>query len=246
MSAEVLAFMAITFTVAYGVFGMTGFGAAMIAVPLLVQNLPLSFVVPMVVLLDLVCTSFVGARNWRSVATDELRRLLPALFLGVAIGATSLAGLGPKWPLVFLGVFVIAVAVYNALPKAGQVKPISAWWSAPLGVAGGIFSALFGTGGPIYTIYLARRVFDPNRFRATISVIILASGITRALSFGAAGLYGQPDLFLSAAGALPFCLLGLFAGSKLRHRVAPDRMRQALLLLLVCGGAGAIYRGWSL
>ena len=245
MSPETLAFIAVTITLAYGVFGMTGFGAAMIAVPVLVQSLPLQFAVPMVVLLDLVCTAVVGARNWRSVARDEVLRLLPAMLVGVAIGATVLTGLGPKWPLVTLGVFVLAVTAYTALPT-GRLQAISAWWAAPLGVTGGVFSALFGTGGPIYTIYLARRLFEPERFRATISMVILASGVTRALSFGAAGLYGQPALLTSAAAALPFCLLGVYVGSRLRHRVAPARMRKVVLLLLACGGCGAIYRGLSI
>lgn len=246
MSFETLGFIALTVTAAYGVFGMTGFGAAMIAVPALVHSLPLQFAVPMVVLLDLVCTAVIGGRNWRSVAVDETLRLLPALLVGVAIGTTTLAGLGPKWPLVTLGVFVLAVAGYSTFPMRGGLKTISAWWAAPLGVIGGILSALFGTGGPIYTIYLARRVFEPERFRATISVVILASGITRALSFGAAGLYAQPALLISAAGALPFCLLGVYIGSRLRHKLAPAAMRRAVLVLLACGGCGAIYRGLAM
>jgi uncharacterized membrane protein YfcA len=116
-------------------------------------------------------------------------------------------------------------------------------WAAPFGVAGGIFSALFGTGGPIYTIYLSRRLFDAERFRATISLIILASGVSRAVAFGAAGLYQQQAVLSSALMALPFCLSGLYIGSRLRHKVSATSIRRVLFALLALGGCGAMYRG---
>ncbi len=246
MSLETLGFIALTVTVAYGVFGMTGFGAAMIAVPVLVQSLPLQFAVPMVVLLDLACTAVVGGRHWRLVACDEMLRLLPALLAGVAIGTLTLAGIGSKWPLVVLGLFVLAVAGYSMRPARGQTKAISGWWAAPVGVIGGIFSALFGTGGPIYTVYLAGRLFEPERFRATISVVILASGLTRAISFATAGLYAQPSILASAFGVLPFSLLGVYLGSRLRHKLSAAAKRRAVLVLLLGGGLGAIYRGLTM
>ena len=59
-------------------------------------------------------------------------------------------------------------------------EPLPTPWALPFGVFGGVFSALFGTGGPIYTIYLSRRIAALDAFRATISVVILASGVVRA------------------------------------------------------------------
>ena len=197
----------------------------------------------MVVLLDLVCTSLVGGRNWKCVSFPELWRLLPALLAGVALGTTTLAGLGPKWPLIALGAFVLVVAVRNVLPSRGDPQVLHGLWAAPFGVAGGIFSALFGTGGPVYTIYLSRRLFDAERFRATISLIILASGVSRAVAFGAAGLYQQQAILSSALMALPFCLSGLYIGSRLRHKVSAASIRRGLFALLALGGCGAMYRG---
>lgn len=71
---------------AYGVFGLTGFGSAMVAVPVLVQFVLLSYAVPLVLLLDLASTAVAGARNWRQVARGEMLRMLPCMAIGVAIG----------------------------------------------------------------------------------------------------------------------------------------------------------------
>ncbi|HEY8049218.1 MAG TPA: TSUP family transporter, partial [Ramlibacter sp.] len=109
------------------------------------------------------------------------------------------------------------------------------------GVGGGVFSALFGTGGPVYTTYLARRIEGPT-FRATISSIILMSGVIRRVTFGTTGLLQQPGLLTQWLWMLPVCAVGVFVGSKLHARLPPLRVRQALFVLLAVSGAGVIVR----
>lgn len=245
MPPDTLACAAPVVLVAYVVFGMTGFGAAMVAVPLLVQFMPLPFAVPLVVLFDLACTALVGGSNWRRVSLVELKRLFPWLLLGIALGVTLLHNAGARWPLILLGSFVLAVCIKGLRgARAKPSAPLNTCWALPFGVFGGIFSALFGTGGPIYTIYLSRRLDALDQFRATISVVILASGIIRAAAFGAAGLYAQPEILSAAAVLLPVALIGLYGGSRLRARVSPELLKRAIFVLLAIAGAGAIYRGW--
>jgi uncharacterized membrane protein YfcA len=243
-SPELLAISAPVIFVAYAVFGMTGFGAAMVAVPMLVQVVPLQVAVPLVVLFDLVTTALVGGKNWSSVAKLELKCLLPSMLIGIAIGVVLLHNVGPRWPLVGLGLFVLGVSVRNlVVDNSTKNVQIPKSWSLPFGMAGGVFSALFGTGGPIYTIYLSRRLSDVNRFRATIAVVILLSGISRAVAFGAAGLYGKDSILELAIVLLPMSLLGLFVGSRARTRFSAIFLKRLVLLLLSVAGLGAIYRG---
>lgn len=245
MPADLIALAAPVVFIAYVVFGMTGFGAAMVAVPILAQFMPLSFAVPLVVLFDLACTALVSSRNWRQVSRVELARLFPWMLLGIFLGVTLLRNAGARWPLIVLGCFVLTVCARGLKGGRGaSQEPLPTPWALPFGVFGGVFSALFGTGGPIYTIYLSRRIAALDAFRATISVVILASGVVRAGAFAAAGLYTQPAMLKSAALLLPVALAGLYAGSRLRTRVAPTRLQRFIFLLLAVAGAGAIYRGW--
>lgn len=244
MPVELIALGAPAVLLAYAVFGMTGFGAAMVAVPILVQVMPLQLAVPMVVLFDLVCTALVGGSNWRRVCVPELKRIVPWMLLGIGVGVTLLHHLGARWPLIALGSFVLLVCARNLLTRAGAPRPpIARRWVLPFGVAGGVFSALFGTGGPVYTLYLQRRLPEVDQFRATISVVILLSGISRALAFGASGLYAQPAILWLAAALLPVSLLGVFIGSRLRTRVSPAALQRLVLLLLAVAGVAAITRG---
>lgn len=246
MNIEQHIVLAGTAAAAYAVFGLTGFGAAMVAVPVLVQFIPLHFVVPMLLLLDLTATTLVGLRNWSLVSRRELLRLFPFMLAGVALGTTALANVEPRWLLMGLGTFVILMTVRTLLMSKGQLEQVGGVWAVPAGVVGGTFSALFGTGGPIYTMYLSRRLPHIDQFRATISAVILASALVRLGTFAAGGLLQQADLLRSAAFAMPFGLLGLAAGSRLRRHIAPDTVRRALLLFLAASGASVLYRGMLL
>jgi uncharacterized membrane protein YfcA len=225
---------------AYTVFGLTGFGSAVVAVPILVHFLPLTFAVPLVLLLDFVSTLALGALNWRLVERAELARLVPFMLVGILAGVTLLVNVEPRWLLLALGVFVLLNALWN-LVRPVRPHPVSAWWSVPAGAAGGVFSALFGTGGPIYTTYLARRIEGPG-FRATISSIILMSGVIRLVTFGTTGLLMQPGLLTQWLWLLPVCAVGVFTGSKLHARLPAHRVRQALFALLAVSGAGVVVR----
>lgn len=225
---------------AYTIFGLTGFGSAVVAVPILVQFVPLTFAVPLILLLDFCATLTVGALNWRLVSRAELLRLVPFMLVGIVAGVTLLVNVEPRWLLLALGVFVLLNALWN-LVRPVQVHPVSALWSAPAGVAGGVFSALFGTGGPIYTTYLARRVQGAS-FRATTVTIILMSGLIRVATFAGNGLLNQAGLLGSWLWLLSVCALGVFIGSKLHARLPPARVRQALFGLLAISGAAVIAR----
>ena len=242
-SIEVLAGVALIVTFAYTVVGLTGFGASMVAMPMLVHLLPLRLALPMMLIYDLVGGVAIGVRNRRSVDRRELLRLLPFMLVGVVLGVTVLVKAPERVLLLLLGAFVLAFAGWSLLFRPRQ-KPIAPGWAVPPGTVGGVFSALFGTGGPIYTIYLSRRLDALDQFRATISVVILASGLIRAAAFGAAGLYAQPEILSAAAVLLPVALIGLYGGSRLRVRVSPELLKRAIFVLLAIAGAGAIYRGW--
>ena len=142
-----------------------------------------------------------------------------------------------------LGCFVLTVCARGLKGGRGaSQEPLPTPWALPFGVFGGVFSALFGTGGPIYTIYLSRRIAALDAFRATISVVILASGVVRAGAFAAAGLYTQPAMLKT----LPCCCPWRWPGC------TPDRasgrgwrrpLQRFIFLLLAVAGAGRSIAG---
>ncbi|MEO8312396.1 MAG: sulfite exporter TauE/SafE family protein [Caldimonas sp.] len=236
---------ALAVTLAYTVFGLTGFGAAIVGVPLLAHVVPIRFAVPMMLVFDLCAGLLLGLRNRRDVDRGELLRLAPFVAIGMIVGVTALVRAPERWLLGVLGAFVFLYACWSLASRAAPA-PISARWAVPAGTAGGVFTALYGSGGPIYTVYLARRLGDATRLRATIAVLIFCTAWARLALFSATGLLWQPSLLNLAFVLLPCAVAGYFIGSHLHRRLAPGHARRAIWILLLASGGSLLWRAATL
>lgn len=238
---EVLLAAALIVAATYCVFGMTGFGSTVLALPLLAHLLPLKFAVALMLLLDLTASLALISRARGAVRKDELGRIVAFLFAGMALGVTLLIQLPERPLLVTLGVFLLAYAAYCLAGRRTAGK-LAAAWAAPIGLAGGGFSALFGTGGVLLVVYFAGRIADKAELRATTAAGILVTSGTRAVLFGATGLLSQPGVLVSALALLPSVFIGLLVGQRLHARVDPRSVLRAVYLLLLLSGLSLLAR----
>lgn len=236
-----MAAAALILTLAYTVYGITGFGAVIIAVPLLSHFMPLRFAVPLVLVYDLLTGVLLGLKGRHAMNRSEILRLLPFLIVGMAIGTFLLAHVADRWLLLVLGSFVLSYAIWSLLSRAAP-STLTPRWAAPAGLIGGTFTAMYGTGGPIYMIYLARRLADKAELRATIGVLILGTSFGRLLLFTGSGFYEQPGLLPLALTLLPCAVLGYLAGSQLHLRLPAAAVLRAVWALLVVAGASVLWR----
>ncbi|TSA19690.1 MAG: sulfite exporter TauE/SafE family protein [Betaproteobacteria bacterium] len=229
---------------AYFIRGITGFGSGLIAVPLLALNLPLTFVVPLILLTDFTASLVLGGLNLDRVAKDEVRRLLPASLIGVLVGAYLLISLPSAPMLMALGSFVILYALRNLLLNTDHPRPISPRWAWPAGISGGAVGAMFGTGGPPYVIYLSHRIFDKGALRATLSGVFFIEGLARIATFTASGLLLHTDIFIAYATAVPVTLGALWLGSHVHSRLSPAQMLRLISLTLIGSGCALWIKAW--
>jgi uncharacterized membrane protein YfcA len=238
---EVLLLAALIVAATYCVFGMTGFGSTVLALPLLAHLVPLKFAVALMLLLDLTASLALISRARGAVRKDELLRIVAFLFAGMALGVTLLIKLPERPLLVTLGVFLLVYAAWCLAGRraAGTLAP---GWAAPIGLVAGAFSALFGTGGVLLVVYFAGRIADKSELRATTAASILLSSGTRAVLFGTTGLLAQDGLLLTALMLLPSVFIGLWVGQHLHARVDPRHVLRAVYLLLVVSGLSLLAR----
>jgi uncharacterized membrane protein YfcA len=144
--------------------------------------------------------------------------------------------------VLLLGAFVGCFALWNLFGRPSQ-QPVSARWAWPAGLAGGVFSALFGTGGPLYTLYLARRIMDTSRLRATIGAVILGSAFVRLALFTGSGFFAQPGLLAMSLLLLPCAVLGYAVGSRIQSHLPQALVRRVIWMLLLASGASLLARG---
>lgn len=232
-------------TLGYAVYGLTGFGSSIVAIPLLALFMPLRFAVPMMLVFDLFAGLLLGLRNHRQLSRSELLRLLPIVAVGMLAGVILLVRAPERWLLTGLGAFVIAYAAWSLLSRVAPT-PVSRRWAFPAGLIGGAFTALYGTGGPIYTIYLARRLPDKIQLRATIGVLIFCTALIRLVLFTGSGFYTQAGLLPLAFALLPCALIGYLLGSRMHARMSTQRAMQAVWALLIIGGASLLLRAFAM
>ena len=232
---------ALVIILAYAVFGLTGFGAAVVGVPLLAQFFSIRFAVPMMLVFDLCTGLLLGLKNRRDVDRAELLRIAPFVAVGMVLGVTALVRAPERWLIGVLGAFVFSYACWSLLKRAAP-RSISARWVAAAGVVGGAFTALYGSGGPIYTVYLARRLGDPLRLRATIAVLIFCTAWARLALFSGTGLLFQHSLLNLAVLLLPCAVLGYYLGSHLHGRLAPRQAARVVWILLLASGGSLLWR----
>ena len=227
--------------VAYAIFGLTGFGSSVTAMPFLVQMFPLRVVVPIMSLLDLVCGLLVWGRNRGEFIRREVVWMIPPMLIGMGLGVTMLVNAPERLLLFTLGISVLSYSAWKFFAKT-VTTTISPWWSIPFSMIGGVFSALFGTGGPIYTIYLTRRIEDPSKLRTNISIVIMLSGLARLVLFSGFGLYSDVSVQFLLVALLPYGVVGLFLGLRLNRTIKPERVVQLIYAVLIVGGISLLVR----
>src|SRR6478609_5481112 len=204
-----------TLVVAYIIFGIAGFGTALVAAPVLAHAMPIASVVPLLALLDFGAATLNGFKLSDKIAKAELVWLAPLMIAGSIVGVTLLISLPGTLMMFLLGVF---------------------------GPLGGIFSAMFGSGGFVYAIYLSRRLDDKDAIRATQSTLIGMSTLTRVLLFLGVGIYSDFSLLLLAVASIPAMGIGIYAAQWFTARLSREQFLRIVYVLLIGTGTTLIVR----
>jgi uncharacterized membrane protein YfcA len=202
--------------------------------------MPLSKIVPLLVLLDFVAAFGNLLPSRRDVARPELLRLLPCMAVGCTLGVIFLLNLKSDLLLLLMGLFISAYAIYSLWIKVRPTQ-LSAVWALPMGTVGGMFGALFGSGGFLYAIYLNSRL-PKEAARATQSALISCSTVVRLSLFAIAGVYADLPLLALAVCLLPAMALGLWFGRRLTMRLSREAFVRLVTWLVLASGIALIGR----
>lgn len=223
------------------VFGLTGFGSALITIPLATHFVPLQFALALYALADLTSALRIGFENPKHAVRAEWTRLVPMILVGTALGVTLLVNLPRAAGMLALGAFVVSYAVYSLFRHESK-KVIAAGWAWVAGLAGGITSTLFGAGGPPYAIYLSHRGLSKEQFRATMGFATLTSISLRVAAFLLTGLLLEPKVWLVAVGVIPASLLGIYVAQRMFLKISREQLLRAVSVVLLATGGTLVAR----
>jgi uncharacterized membrane protein YfcA len=228
--------------VAYTVFGLSGFGSTVISVPILAHFLPVSYLVPLMVLLDMTSATIIGTKGREQVAVGELKRIIPFMFLGFVVGTTALVKVPDEYLRPALAIFTVVIGL-NSILNPRINRRISRWWTIPVGIVGGAVATVFGAGGPIYATYLSGRLDDKTEIRSTMSALISISAISRAILYAIAGLLLHMAILVGGLALAPFVFIGLKIGHRIHVGLTQEQMRRVVGAIVVVTGVLLLLKG---
>ena len=226
------------------IYGISGFGSALLTIPVSSHFLPLPFSLAVFGVADLVSALRVGLENPRLAVKAEVLRMVPFTLVGSVVGMTLLVNLPRRGGMFALGLFVAGVALYRLLMR-GTPRMVNSRWAAVAGVAGGLTSTLFGAGGPPYAIYLSHRPLTKEQYRATVTMTAIFSISIRVIAFAVAGLINTKVL-VSVAAVVPAALAGVAVASMLFRRMSREALIRFIEVVLLATGLTLIARAWSM
>src|SRR3954466_7602256 len=223
------------------IFGVTGFGSALVTIPLATHLVPLKFALALFAVVDLCCAFSVGLENPKNAVKSEWTRLVPMILVGTALGVTLLVNLPRAAGMILLGAFIASYALYS-LFRHSTMRVIHSGWAWLAGLCGGITSTLFGAGGPPYAIYLSQRGLTKEQFRATMGFATMTSISLRVAAFVVTGLLLEREVWFAAIAAVPGALAGLYVARKVFRLISRDTLLRAVTVMLLASGGSLILR----
>lgn len=231
----------VVIAVCYIVFGITGFGASLMTVPILSHFYPVPFVLALACILDLSSSVLLGWRRRREADKSELTWVLPFSLVGAAAGVTLLVNLPRTAIVIAIGLLIVAYGLYGLLAPAPS-RQVSRGWAPLAGFMGGATGTMFGMGGPPVAIYITRRIIDKERLMATLSVGVGFNLLIRFGVFAVAGLLLQKELIPGLLLFAPAAFIGVRIGSRLHLSMPTARLLRIVYVVLIGAGISLVVR----
>jgi len=224
-----------------------GFGSTVIALAVGALLFPLPWLMAVVVPVNMVVSSVVAGRDWRAIdGRFLLRRVLPAMVLGLALGVGLFGAAQGRGLKLAYAVFVIGLAARELLVRrgaAGSAGPLST--PATLGwlFAGGLAHGVFAASGPLVVFVVSRSLPEKRVFRATLAALWLVLNGALLVSYALRGAL-TPETGAMALWMLPPMVLGILAGDAVHRRLDPARFRSAVYGLMLASGLTLLVAAW--
>ncbi|WP_407518769.1 TSUP family transporter [Methylobacterium oryzisoli] len=216
--------------------GFTGFGFAMVFVPLAASVVGPAAAVGLIWIVDAPFALWLGLLSARHAVWREVVPLLVGAAVSLPVGVWLLTGLDPvvvRW--VTAGTILAALA---ALASGWRYRTApSVPLSVTVGAASGLASGFAGLGGlPLAVFWLASQSAEAAQVRHNLMAYFALSTLLSGVVFAGGGVLTAERVWLALPLLVPYGL-GLVAGARLFHRASDALFRRiayAVILAAVC------------
>lgn len=210
--------------------GFSGFGAAMIYVPIAAASLGPVVAMPVLLIADLAVASPMIAHAFKSCSWSDVRRVAVGGLIGLPIGNQILTALDPitvRWAVTVL----IFTSLWLMLSSWRIPARPTAVVAAGVGLVSGLMSGLAQIGGPPVVMYWLSAGIETVRMRANLIVYFAILMWSSLALFALRGLLPLKVLWLAAAAA-PGYALGIYLGAASFGLASPTTFKRIAIGLV--------------
>ncbi len=222
--------------------GVSGFGSALVAMPLLTMFMDVQTAVPLCMLNGLLITLSLSMQLRRHIAWARIRPLLIGCLPGIIFGLLVLKNVSSSILQICLGLLVMGYALYSLFCKSKRLGKISSKWAYLAGFLTGGISSSLGAGGPPTIIYTTLTGWKNDEIKAALSIFFFISGVFTALGHAASGLTTKAIL-LQLMHSSPFTVIGVWAGILFYNRINRRYYIKIMLWVLLIMGIAMLAGG---
>ena len=210
--------------------GFSGFGAALIFVPLAGTLIGPKQAAPVLALIDLIFAAHLIPDAWRRGDRRDVLIMLTGALVGVPAGVAILRNFEPltlRWMIAGMAAAMLLLIV-SGWRYHGRPHP-----SATIGVGAisGLFSGIAQIGGPPVVSYWLGAGHEPRRLRANIILFFAANGVLSFITYLWGGLLTAGVLKISIVAG-PVYGVGTFLGTRMFGLASPATFRRASIILI--------------
>jgi uncharacterized membrane protein YfcA len=230
--------LTIIFVFAYIVFGVTGFGSALVAMPLLSSLIGVETAAPLFALIALVSEGIMLLRHREHFDFRLVWRLIVTSTIAIPVGIVGAHVINQHVAVLLLGILVAGYGVYGLWsPRLPQVK--DGRWAFGFGFVGGLLNGAYNMGGPPIVIYASLSRWPATDFKGSMQSLFIINSLVIIVLHAISGHYNANVLDDTLLG-LPAMIIGLLLGWRLERYINPQQFRKLVLIMLVIIGLNLI------
>jgi uncharacterized membrane protein YfcA len=243
-SAASLVFIVISAFVAGLARGFSGFGSALIFIPLASSMIGARLASPLLLVIDFVAAAPLIPNAWRHAERRDVGTMLIGTVIGVPVGTWALTQMDPlavRWMIVALIVPMLALLMsgwrYRGTPTAAL--------TASVGALAGFFNGVAQVGGPPIVLYWLRDLTAARIVRANIILFFAISSVFTTVSYLVGGVLTMAVIGLCVLTGPAFGI-GLWLGSRMFGLASDETFRRICYALIAFAALISLplFDGW--
>ncbi|MCG8471489.1 MAG: sulfite exporter TauE/SafE family protein [Desulfobacterales bacterium] len=221
--------------------GIAGFGAALIATPLVTQFIDLSVAIPAGTIIGLSMSAQMGITFRKFADWERLRPLIFGAFPGALTGVTLMKKVPGDALKIAMGLFLMVYAFWGLFFEGRSQKVVSKYWGILAGFSSSAIGTSFGMGGPPTIVYTSLAGWRQEQVKAGIGSFFMIAAIIMISAQTLAGLQSVASVTLAMV-AVPSAVFGGWMGIRLSKCIGEFSYRKILFSLLMVMGLMILYR----